>query len=519
MNPQTPARLDLPRGGRAILRAVLAERRKPVWLVGGALRDALAGRSTADLDFVYAGSARALSGRLARRLGGSRIVLDEEKRIYRVVTHLKHRKTAWCLDIAPLHPDGIEADLKSRDFTLNALAWPLGPGPVRGDALLDPCGGVGDIARGRVRHIEAANLDADPLRLLRAYRIAAELGFHVAKKTVAAVRRRAALSDRPAPERRRVELLRLLAAPDAGTRLRELDHARLLVRQIPELEPSRRCARVYYGKGGVLEHTFRVVERLDHLLANLDALYPELAGPIRAEMAAAGATPAHLRLAALLHDVSKPETARNVDGRMRFFGHEARGGKAARAILERLRFSRAETELVARAVHHHLRPGNLASNPVVTPRAMYRFFRDLGPASVPMLLMCWADHASYLTEASLRRIQSAACRGPRPAANGELRFRLPPVVERQKAGGDVPKTRHHLRVVSALLDAYFSLRRRLRPEVLLDGRTLMQEMKIGPGPEVGAALERLRLAQVEGKVTTRAQARALVRTWAARNNS
>src|SRR5271170_1376971 len=97
-----------------------------------------------------------------------------------------------------------------------------------------------------------------------------------------------------------------------------------------------------------------------------------------------------LMLAALLHDVSKAETAKQVAGRLRFFGHDLTGGKRAAEIMKRLKFPRAHIDSVTAVIANHLRPGNLASGGVLTDKAAYRFFRDLGDHALGLLLVCWA---------------------------------------------------------------------------------------------------------------------------------
>ncbi|MBI2362452.1 MAG: hypothetical protein HYV15_03595, partial [Elusimicrobia bacterium] len=198
---------------------------------------------------------------------------------------------------------------------------------------------------------------------------------------------------------------------------------------------------------------------------------------------------------ALLHDVAKPETAKRRGGRLRFFGHEAVGAERSADILGRLRFSREETDWVGAWVLNHLRPGNLAAGDAVSDKAVYRFFRDLGPKGVSQLVVCWADHSSYLAEASVERGLAAAAQEPRTP--------LP-----RWAKGDAAKTLHHLRVVHLLLERWFRSPARSRPERLLDGTAVMKALRLKPGPEVGEVLRALEEAQAEGKVRTKVEALA-----------
>lgn len=464
------------------------------WVVGGALRDLALGRPgpLADLDLAVSGSAAAFARRLARRAKGTHVVLDAGQDIHRVV--LRCGGGAAQVDAAGVQGGGIQADLARRDFTVDAMAVPLrGPGP-----LLDPFGGLADAGAKVLRAVSEKAFTDDPLRTLRAFRIAAQCRLEPETRTLAWARRHRALLDGCAAERVRAELMGVLSAGDSAAWLRRLDAAGLLTRVVPELEASRRCARVYYGTGGVLRHALDTVERLDFLAAELGRVWPAHAAGVRTALGEVPGGTALLRLGALLHDVSKPETAKRRGGRLRFFGHEAKGAERSADILGRLRFSRTEADWVSTWVLHHLRPGNLAAAGAVTDKAVYRFFRDLGPKGVGQLLVCWADHASYLGPDQVLKALPYAVQEPGAP--------LP-----RWATGDTGKTVHHLRVVALLLDRWFRDPESARPERLLDGRDVMKALRLPPGPRVGEVLRALEEAQAEGAVRSRKDALAWVR--------
>lgn len=468
------------------------------WVVGGALRDLALRRAgpLVDLDLAVSGSAAAYARRLARRAKGTHVVLDAAADIHRVVVRLGGAQAQ--VDAAGVQGGSIAADLARRDFTVDAMAVPLaGSGPV-----LDPFRGLADAAAGVLRAVSEKSFVDDPLRALRAFRIAARCALTPEPRTLLWVRRHRALLASCAAERVRAELMGVLSADDSAAWLRRMDAAGVLTQVLPELESSRRCARVYYGKGGVLRHALDTVERLDFLAAELGRVWPAHAAGVRTALAAspggAAGHPALLRLGGLLHDVSKPETAKRQGGRLRFFGHEAKGAERSADILGRLRFSREETDWVSAWVLHHLRPGNLAAAGAVSDKAVYRFFRDLGPKGVGQLLVCWADHASYLSPEQVLRALPAAVQEPGTP--------LP-----RWATGDAGKTVHHLRVVSWLLDRWFRAPEAARPERLLDGKDVMKALRLAPGPRVGEVLRALEEAQAEGAVRSRKDALAWVR--------
>ncbi|OGO51013.1 MAG: hypothetical protein A2148_02470, partial [Chloroflexi bacterium RBG_16_68_14] len=344
------------------------------YLVGGSLRDALLGRPLADLDLAVSGDAPAYARALADRLDGHFVLLDARRGMARVVLD---EGPVRIIDVAPLHGD-IDADLAQRDFTIDALGAPIdalaGGGPV---TLIDPHGGLRDLERGTVRLVSERALVEDPLRLLRAVRLAIQLDFRLAPETADALRREAGRIGRAAAERQRDELARCLATPRAGQALRLMDQLGLLEHLFPEVTAGRGVTQPKEHYWDVFDHAIETVAALDFMLAEEEprgqrearlwrALWealtvePGLREHLAEEMSEGRSRAALLKLAALLHDVAKPETrAPDATGRIRFFGHAERGAETARRVLRRLRFSRREVELVATMVEEHLRPGQL----------------------------------------------------------------------------------------------------------------------------------------------------------------
>ena len=179
-------------------------------LVGGAVRDALLQRlgPYPDLDLVVPQGAIKLCQRLAKQHRGTAVVLDRERDMARLVLG------PWSLDLAAQEGPDLISDLQRRDYGINALALPLTPG----EALLDPTGGLGDLATRQLRALSEANLLADPLRLLRGPRLAAELNFSLESTTAALIRRHGAALPQVAAERVLAELEKLASCPggDAG---------------------------------------------------------------------------------------------------------------------------------------------------------------------------------------------------------------------------------------------------------------------------------------------------------------
>ena len=189
-------------------------------LVGGAVRDAFLDRlsDAPDLDLVVPDNALKSTRQLAQKLGGACVVLDEQRDMARLALG------GWTIDLARQEGETLEDDLNRRDYRLNAIALSLDGTP----RLLDPTGGLEDLQDGRVVAVKEANLQADPLRLLRGLRLVAELEMHLDAQTLKMLDRNRSLLPRAAPERIQAELLRLVAAPAAESAMATLLELELL---------------------------------------------------------------------------------------------------------------------------------------------------------------------------------------------------------------------------------------------------------------------------------------------------
>jgi poly(A) polymerase len=468
------------------------------YLVGGSLRDLLLGRPLADLDLAVPGDAPAFARALADRLGGHFVLLDAERGVARVALD---EGAVRQIDVAAIQDGSIEADLARRDFTIDALAAPLRPLAADGAAeIIDPHGGLRDLKSGEVRLVSDEALPADPLRLLRAVRLAAELDLRLAPQTAEAVRTHAGRIGEAAAERQRDELVRCLATPRAAQALRLTDELGLLELLLPEVTAGRGVEQPKEHYWDVFGHALQTVASLDvmvlaeppldrraarlwqSLWETLAAWDGDAVASLRAylaeEVSEGRARSTLLKLAGLLHDVAKPETrAPDESGRIRFLGHAERGAETARRIMQRLRFSRRETELVATMVEEHLRPTQLGPpGELPTRRALFRFFRDTGEAAEGILLLSLAD--------------ALAARGPRMRLDA---------------------WRGHVAYVGHILVCRHMDEGIVRPHRLLSGDEIMAELGLEPGPEVGRLLSALEEAQGSGELSSREEALAFVR--------
>jgi tRNA nucleotidyltransferase/poly(A) polymerase len=469
---------QIPEAGRSTLAALveLAGASKPVWLVGGTLRELLSGGAAGDLDLAVEGGALALGRRLADRLDARFVVLDEARGAGRIVP----RAGGMAVDLVDLRAATLEGDLRARDFTVNALAAPVAE--LLRDAavaVVDATGGLDDLRDRVVRPCGPDAIGDDPVRALRGVRLSLRSGWRLHPDAEKAIQAGAPLLMRVAPERIRDELVGLLAEATAAAGLRALDRLGVLAVLLPESLAMRATAQPLPHHFDVWEHSLRAVEGVDALLAQLDALAPWGAA-LRAHLGqdlGGGLTRREaLKLAALLHDVAKPETRADVGGRVRFIGHDAAGARRTAGIAQRFRLSRHAAQVLEQLVAEHLRPMHLTQAGLITRRARFRFFRDLGDEARDLLLLALAD-AAALTGAS-------------------------PLAVWAGTGGEV------VRVLMAGADEEAAV---AAAPPLLRGEDVMQAFGVPPGPELGRLLALAREAQALGLVRTRDEALAHLR--------
>jgi putative nucleotidyltransferase with HDIG domain len=453
---------------------------RQAWVVGGAVRDALAGGGPGDLDIAVPSGALSLARELADLLGAAFHVLDEARGAGRISGGGEHEWRGPQIDITDFRAPDLVADLRGRDFTVNALAIFVRRLVAEGEAEVeDPTGGRHDLEARTVRLCAPRSLEDDPVRVLRAARFAAEPGWTLDRALEGAARSAAPALARASAERVRDEILAMLARPASATGLRVLDRWSALGVLMPERSAMKATAQSDPHRFDVWEHSLRAVEGADLLVARARELVPwgeALLGHL-GEPLGGGATRCEaLKLAALLHDVAKPETRSVEAGRTRFLGHDVLGAHRVVGIAERLRLSGRMAAVLERLVRHHLRPMHLALSGGVSRHARFRFFRDLGDDARDLLLLALAD--------------AAALRGDSPLAVWD--------------GPDG-------RVVRELMAGHADEIAALSAPPLLDGRDAMKALELPSGPEIGRLLRLLREAQAVGAVTTREAALIYIR--------
>jgi poly(A) polymerase len=455
---------------------ILLEIAPGLHVAGGAVKDCLLGLPVSDVDVVFPPGAQGIAARFAEKTGGTRIALREDepdKMTERVVA--REGDDRLLFDFTAQRGDSIGDDLAGRDFTVTAMAMPL-DAFVSGDfsRLIDPFRGRGAIGDKEIRVLSDDSFRQDPLRLLRAFRLAAELGFTIEGKTLAQIERDGALLGFVSGERVRDEIFRILEINPCNHFIDAIDRVGLLEGILPGVTAMKGVEQNGYHALDVWAHTMLCLRELEGIFANPREEFAD-AGTDFPGYLAGGFVPgrsraALLKLATLLHDAGKPgRVSRDVGGQTHFYGHAAAGGAAAETVAERLRLAKAERDYLVLLVSNHMHLVHLTAGSARTRKSILHFFRKYGEDYRALFLVFAAD-----TRATV---------GPKMTP-GRIRLIREAVVE--------------------MLRLYEEdLRPRLQAPPLLTGRDLIDRFGLEPGPLIGDILRKVEDARLEGIVFDR----------------
>jgi tRNA nucleotidyltransferase/poly(A) polymerase len=467
---------------------------KPVYLVGGAVRDALLGIASHDLDFCLEGDVFRIARNVANEIGAAFFPLDEERKTARLVLN-KPDGIRETFDFAAMRGSSLEEDLRGRDFTINAMALDV----RQPTALLDPLSGAADLRARILRSCSQTAIFDDPARILRAVRLAAAFNLHILPETRSQLRQAVPLLPRISPERVRDELFRIFAGAQPATSLQALDILGVFSVLMPEVLALKGMEQTYPHYLDVWRHTLDVIQKLETITGALSPGFnPEESANLLVGLAALKlgkyrtkigdhlnlllnpdrSVRALLFFTAFFHDIGKPETKHtDDDGAVHFIDHERAGEKIIAARAQSLHLSNVEIDRVCKVVKGHLRPLLLANTDTLPSRkAIYRFFRDTGSAGVDICLLSLAD--------------ALGTYGP---------------------GIPVDLWANQLEVVRMLLEAWWdNPAESVSPPALLNGHDLMDVYHLESGPIVGQLLAAIQEAQAVGEVRSRQDALDLV---------
>ncbi|MBN1823209.1 MAG: CCA tRNA nucleotidyltransferase [Endomicrobiales bacterium] len=451
--------------------------RSDAYIVGGWIRDLLLSKKTKDLDIAVSSDAEKYAVRLSKAAGGRLVVLDDANRIYRIV--LKDDPDLTQVDVSRFKGRNIFEDLSNRDFTVNAMALPL-RNALDKSSIIDPFKGRKDLSKKAIRMVSRKVFKADPLRLLRAFRLASELGFQIEPKTIRDIKNSRRLIKKASGERVRYELVRILGNKDTAFWTESLEKSGLLDEIFPEIARMKRSARrFYYHPKGLWQHSIETLKSIERILRDLGKHFPKNAGEViehlEENLSADLKRKDFLKLLALFHDCAKPDCASRVGSRMRFLGHEKKGAAILSNILKRTKFSNSEQRISRILIENHMRPISLSQAKILTPRACYRIFREIGENIPELLILAMADWHSYK----------------------RLKTHDPKKLKKQEA------------VLRELMSRYYENEKMESLPKLVDGNVIMKHFRLRPGPVIGRLIEAVREAHAIGRIKDRKQAIAL----------
>lgn len=423
------------------LNAFAEKRGVQLYLVGGSVRDLLLNRPVTDLDFALAGDAIAFAKTFADKIGEAFVRLEEQPPTARIVI----RETRLTLDFAGFRAETLEADLRLRDLTINAMALDLSALLTKPEVILiNPCDGFSDLKTRTLRFPSEEVVIDDPLRLLRVYRFSAQLGFEIPEATIDLIRRHKNRLPQASPERIRDELIKILNLKNAAAYLRRMDETRLLSQIIPEIEGIRGSHR------DALDRRLRALKmyEIKPIPDTLQAYQPQIEAYLYEGLTYDLCRGQILKLALLLHDS---------------------GTETALQAMNRLRLGRKAAQLMRCLVENRMYlMDSMDGDGQIPRRSMTYFLRRTGDDWLGVLLITYANIRS--------------------AGKHIRRTNAPPMVEA---------------LLKQFADFYYNefapIMARGR---LITGTDILQTFGAMPGVRIGHVLQHIEDLQFEGEIVT-----------------
>ena len=495
MKNQVPHNYSLPQQIVFIANA-LKQTNSTAYLVGGILRDSILNINNPDIDIAVVGSAMNVGNAIAKIMNGKCFELDSLRGTYRVIS--SDPKTKTQIDIATIQSE-IHNDLSERDFTINTLALNLkdvnfvkSVPQFSISQIIDNHKGIEDLRTRLLRMTNNRVFTEDPLRILRAVRLAAQHNLTIDDQTKTQIQRSNKLISKISGERVREEFLKLLSMENTVANLKTLDELGILTNIIPELEACRKTEQNIAHHWKVLDHMLETAGQVENIVTGrlintgpfpefiadyipITDLHKDYFNQIYSE---GHSRLTLLKLSSILHDVGKPKTKTvEADGKIRFLTHAKLGGEIASSILKRLKFSNLGVNLIKNQVENHLRPSQI-SNPPEKPtlKAIRKFYKDTKDSSLDILYLNMADYI--------------AAKGPKLSRK---------------------EWKDHCRNIEIIQNNESSYKKATNQRKLLSGHDIMVGLCLKPGPLIGILIEEIEESRMEGLVSNKKEALELIR--------
>ena len=436
-----------------------------IYLTGGAVRDFILDFPINDYDFAVENNTREISYEFSKMISGKFIELDDKHNIYRIA------KNGVEYDFTEFKGKNITEDLLKRDFSINALAISHNDfsylndiseksRKIRKEILLDPANGKYDIKNSIIRALNSKIFVKDPIRLLRAIRFKAELGFNIEKNTEKMIIKNKKLINKSASERVHDELIKIFSSEKSFELIKYMEDKLGLFSEIfPEIDKLKITGKCRYHNEDVWVHSLDMLKLFEEFSKkNKISYFPD------------GNEIPLMKFAILFHDYGKIFSKTKENGVVHYYGHEKIGSEKAGKILLDLKFSKNEIKYIKTLVRYHMQPLYFYTDKKVSNKAIYNFFKKVGDLAPDIIFI------SALDVGSTRRLN-----------------------------GQVNKAISYWEYINTLLNKYYNMQSKLI-EPLLNGKEIMEILDIKEGPKIGNIIEKLKEAQALGKVEEKDEA-------------
>ncbi len=465
------------------------------FIVGGWVRDRILGEPVGyhiDVDLLVTCDPREVAKRLAERIGGSYFEFEKKglfiKRPTIATVVLRLGPYKYRFDFAQIKGRDLEKalveDLLSRDFTANAMAVSIDDVLSIGakqTLIYDPAHGVEDLEQGLLRPVSLKNLEEDPVRILRGFRLAVEKRLELTEDFYEFVREKGSLIRKAPPERITLELFKVLRQPEGYKVLKKLYQYGLLQVLFPDTARWKEIKD--QGEHHIYpleEHVFKVLEALEKVIQERDRYLPAelLENFGKTEVHGEFSDVELLKLSALFHDIAKPHTFEIRENKITFYNHDKLGAELVRGYGKAYKWGETATEFIAKLVREHLRPFYLRESLFkgqLTDRGRANFWRECGDIAPYLFLHAMADAIG--------------------------------------SGDEEVEIKRLLETIHDLISFKREKLSKVPMKALLDGKEIMQALGLNQGPIVGRIKKALEEAQLEGKVKTKEEALEFIKSY------